>query len=153
MRLLQLLTDGEHAAQLVDGPRRYDLVLRPPDGARTPQGALKHLDRHPGRATAALQHRPDRAGRRPQPDWPRGGRRRIVVYANTDGSDMAHLVEDVQAEVARLALPPGYFVNLEGQFQAQQSATRLIAGLSVVSLVGVFAVLYTRYRSGLWCCW
>ena len=149
VRLLQLLTDGQHAAQLVDGPRRYDLVLRLPDGARTPQALSSTLidtpaGRLPLSSIAQIEQAdgPNQIGRE-------SGRRRIVVYANTDGSDMAHLVEDVQAEVARLALPPGYFVNLEGQFQAQQSATRLIAGLSVVSLVGVFAVLYTRYRSGL----
>src|SRR2546427_11846749 len=35
VRILQALTDGAHSAQIVDGVKRYELVLRLPDGART----------------------------------------------------------------------------------------------------------------------
>lgn len=75
-------------------------------------------------------------------------RRRIAVLANTDGSDMARIVGDIRAEIARSALPQGYFTRLEGQFQAQEEASRLILLLSAVSLLLIFVVLYTRYRSG-----
>jgi hypothetical protein len=44
-------------------------------------------------------------------------------------------------------LPPGGFINLEGQFQAQEQATGQIAALSRVSLALMFLVLYSRYRS------
>ena len=44
-------------------------------------------------------------------------------------------------------MPPGNFISLEGQFQAQEQATRLIAGLSLVSLLLMFLVLYSRYQS------
>ncbi|RZJ01108.1 MAG: efflux RND transporter permease subunit, partial [Rubrivivax sp.] len=37
VRVLQALTDGAHGAQIVDGQRRYDLVLRLPDDQRSPQ--------------------------------------------------------------------------------------------------------------------
>ena len=37
---------------------------------------------------------------------------------------------------------------MEGQFQAQEQATRLIAILSLVSLALIYLVLYSRYRSG-----
>jgi len=38
-------------------------------------------------------------------------------------------------------------VQLEGIFQAQEEAGKLIAGLSLVSLAMIFTVLYSRYRS------
>ena len=50
-------------------------------------------------------------------------------------------------------MPAGYSVALEGQFQAQEQATRLIGLLSLVSLVSlvslalIFLVLYSRYQS------
>jgi HME family heavy-metal exporter len=44
-------------------------------------------------------------------------------------------------------LPEGYFTALEGQFQAQEQAARLIALLALVSLALIFLVLYSRYRS------
>jgi Cu/Ag efflux pump CusA len=147
VRLLQALTDGAHGAQVVDGPRRYDLVLRLPDDARGPQDLARTLiDTPAGRlpvssiATVEEADGPNQIGRE-------NGRRRIVVYANTDGSDMARVVADIRQVIARTPLPGGAFITLEGQFQAQEQATRLIVGLSAVSLVMMLLVLYSRYRS------
>jgi heavy-metal exporter, HME family len=75
------------------------------------------------------------------------GRRRIVVSANSDGTNLANLIPEVRRVMAELPLPEGYFLSLEGQFQAQEQATRLIGLLSLVSLTLIFLVLYSRYRS------
>ena len=147
VRVLQALTDGAHGAQIVDGPRRYDLVLRLPDDQRGPQDLARTLiDTPAGRlplssiATVEETDGPNQIGRE-------NGRRRIVVYANTDGRDMGQVIVNIRQVIARTALPTGAFVSLEGQFQAQEQATRLIVGLSLVSLAMMFLVLYTRYRS------
>jgi len=147
IRVLQVLTDGAHGAEIVDGPRRYDLVLRLPDNQRSPQDLARTLiDTPAGRipvssiATVEETDGPNQIGRE-------NGRRRIVVYANTDGSDMARVVKDIRSIIDSTPLPSGNFISLEGQFQAQEEATRLIAGLSVVSLAMIFLVLYSRYQS------
>lgn len=147
IRVLQALTDGAHSAQIVEGQRRYDLVLRLPDNARSPQDLARTLidtpaGRVPVSAIASVEEAdgPNQIGRE-------NGRRRIVVYANTDGADMGRIVGDIRQVVARTSLPQGSFVGLEGQFQAQEEATKLIAGLSLVSLLMVFLVLYSRYKS------
>jgi HME family heavy-metal exporter len=57
------------------------------------------------------------------------------------------VIQDIRDLIAQTALPAGTFVSLEGQFQAQEQATSLIAGLSVVSLTMMFLVLYSRYQS------
>ena len=44
-------------------------------------------------------------------------------------------------------MPEGMFVSLEGTFQAQEQAARTIGLLSLVSLLLIFAILYSRYRS------
>jgi HME family heavy-metal exporter len=74
-------------------------------------------------------------------------RRRIVVFANSDGSDMARIVGDIRAMLAEVHLPAGYSTALEGTFEAQEEATRLIGLLSLISLGAIFTVLYSRYRS------
>ena len=147
IRVLQTLTDGAHGAQIVEGSRRYDLVLRLPDERRTPHDLARMLidtpaGRIPLSTIASIEEAdgPNQIGRE-------NGRRRIVVYANIDGRDMGAVVERVRGVVAGQRLPAGYFINLEGQFQAQEQATRLIALLSGVSLALIFVVLYSRYRS------
>jgi CzcA family heavy metal efflux pump len=147
LRILKALTDGAHGAQIVDGSRRYELVLRLPDGQRGPLDLARTLvDTPAGRlpvssfATVEEADGPNQIGRE-------NGRRRIVVYANTDGSDMGLVVADIRQVIARTPLPAGGFISLEGQFQAQEQATRLILGLSLVSLSMMFLVLYSRYRS------
>jgi HME family heavy-metal exporter len=147
VRTLQSLTEGEQIAQIVDGARRYDLVLRLADAKRTPQDIARTLiDTPMGRipvaafATVEETDGPNQIGRE-------NGRRRIMVYANTDGSDMGKIVANIRAKIAELKLPPGTFIRLEGQFQAQEQAATLIALLSVVSLGFIYLVLFTRYQS------
>lgn len=147
IRVLQTLTDGAHGAQIVDGSRRYDLVLRMPDHQRTPQDLARTLiDTPAGRvpvssiATVEETDGPNQIGRE-------NGRRRIIVYANTDGGDMGRVIADIRRITDGTTLASGNFISLEGQFQAQEQATRLIGGLSLVSLAMIFLVLYSRYQS------
>ncbi|NDD11670.1 MAG: efflux RND transporter permease subunit [Betaproteobacteria bacterium] len=147
LRVLQALTDGIRGAQIVDGARRYDLVLRLPDHQRSPQDLARTLvdtpaGRLPVSSFAAVEEAdgPNQIGRE-------NGRRRIVVYANTDGSDMGPIVGAIRHVIATTPLPSGSFVSLEGQFLAQEEATNRILGLSLVSLALMFLVLYSRYRS------
>ena len=76
-------------------------------------------------------------------------RRRIVLQCNVTGRGLVDVVHDIQQRLRPIqeSLPAGYFVEYGGQFQSQQSATRMIAGLSAISLVGMFLVLYTMFRS------
>ncbi|MES2830550.1 MAG: efflux RND transporter permease subunit [Pseudomonadota bacterium] len=148
LEAVQTLSEGKRITQIVDGSRRFDLVIRLPDAQRTPQNLSRiMLDTPAGKiplanvATIEESDGPNQIGRE-------NGRRRIVVYANTDGSDMTQLINQVRQAIAATPLPGGYFVSIEGQFQAQEQATRLIAGLSLISLAMIFMVLYSRYRSG-----
>lgn len=147
LRILKTLTDGVHGAQIVDGAKRYELVLRLPDDKRSPQDLARTLiDTPAGRlpvssfATVTEADGPNQIGRE-------NGRRRIAVYANSDGSDMGRIVADIRQAIAATSLPSYSFVNLEGQFQAQEQATAQILGLSLVSLALMFLVLYSRYHS------
>jgi Cu/Ag efflux pump CusA len=147
IRVLQALTDGAHGAQIVDGPRRYELVLRLPDDQRSPQDLARTLiDTPAGRvpvssiATRGGNRRaePDRARERPPPH------RRLRQHRRRRHG---RVIADIRRIIANTPLPSGNFVSLEGQFQAQEQATRLIAGLSLVSLAMMFLVLYSRYQS------
>ncbi|MDP3841568.1 MAG: efflux RND transporter permease subunit [Oxalobacteraceae bacterium] len=147
LKTLETLTEGDTVAQIVDGNKRFNLVVRLPDSARDTPGLANILidtphGRIPLSQVASIEESdgPNQIGRE-------NGRRRIVIAANTDGSDMARIIADIRKVLADNHMPEGYFVSLEGQFQAQEQATRLIAGLSLVSLALIFMVLYSRYKS------
>jgi HME family heavy-metal exporter len=59
------------------------------------------------------------------------------------------VVEDIQRKLAPIveSLPEGYFLEYGGQFESQQTASRMIAILFAVSLFGVFLVLFAMFRS------
>lgn len=147
LKMLETLTEGDTVAQIVDGNKRFNLVIRLPDSARDTQGLGNILittphGRIPLSQIASIEESdgPNQIGRE-------NGRRRIVISANTDGSDMAKIVDQIRDTIAAGHLPEGYFISLEGQFEAQEQATRLIGGLSVISLALIFMVLYSRYKS------
>ena len=46
-----------------------------------------------------------------------------------------------------MKLPEGTFAVLEGTFKAQEQASRTIGVLGSISLLMIFAILYSRYHS------
>ncbi len=144
---LEKLTNGKVVSQVVAGQKRFDVVLRLSNPERTTDALAGLLietprGRVPLRTFADVE---DTDG--PNQVLRENGRRRIVVQANTDGSGEGRIVEAIRTEIGKLALPQGYSVAMEGTFQAQEEATKLIGALSLVSLVLIFTVLYSRYRS------
>jgi HME family heavy-metal exporter len=144
---LETLSNGRVVSQIIDQSKRFDVVLRLSDEDRSTRALGDMLIESPaGRIPLkAVADVTETDG--PNQILRENGRRRIAVLANTDGSDMAKIVEAIRADVARTQLPQGYFTSLEGQFQAQEEASRLIAALSAASLLLIFIVLYSRYRS------
>jgi len=145
-RLEQLLA-GERVGQVIEGNRRFDLTLRLPEEARGERGLENLLIETPtGRVPLSLLARIE-DGEGPNQIGRENTRRRIVISANTDGSDMSRIIADIRGEIDKKPVPEGYFTLLEGQFQAQEQAAKLIALLAVVSLTMIYLVLYSRYRS------
>lgn len=141
------LSSGRVVSRVVDGVRRFDVVLRLPERMRTTQGLGDYLIQTPSGWIPARQIAEIRETDGPNQVLRENGRRRIAVFANTDGTDATAIARAIQARIDATKLPQGVFVQLEGNFEAQASASRKIAGLSLISLLLIFAVLYSRYRS------
>ena len=148
-RTLQTLVDGEKVTQIVEGNRRFDLVVRLPESARSLEGLKGLLVETPGGRVplGMLASIEDADG--PNQITRDDGRRRIVISANAQERALSDVVADLRAAVADFPLPEGYFITLGGQFQAQEEAARLISWLALGSVALIFMVLYSRYRSAL----
>jgi CzcA family heavy metal efflux pump len=142
------LSNGRIISRVVDGYRRFDVTMRLPDRLRTTQKLGDLLIETPVGWIPARQIAEIRETDGPNQILRENGRRRVVVLGNTDGrADMAEVVGAIRREVAATKLPEGFFTQLEGTFQAQEEASRMIGILSLVSLAMIFAILYSRYRS------
>ncbi len=147
LRSLEQMIEGERITQIIEGNRRFDLLVRLPESARGSQALADLLIETPGGHVPLSKIASVEESDGPNQVFRENSRRRIVLSANTDGRDMSRVIADVRAELAARPLPEGYFTALEGQFQAQEKAARLIALLAAVSLTMIFMVLYSRYRS------
>jgi HME family heavy-metal exporter len=145
---LETLSNGETVSQIVDGLKRYDVVLRLPETERT-TAQLSNLLIETPRGPVPLANLAEiRETEGPNQILREDGKRRIVVSANAaPGADLGAIVKAIEAEAATLRLPPDGFVRVEGQYEAQRESTLRIGGLSLISFGLIFALLFSRYRS------
>jgi HME family heavy-metal exporter len=145
---LQVLIDGERVTQVVEGNRRFNLVLRLPEASRGIEGLRNLMIDTPGGRVPLSQLASVQESDGPNQISRDDGRRRIVLSANAQGRALSDVVVDMRAAIAGTKLPEGYFITIGGQFQAQEDASRLIGLLSMASVALIFLILYSRYRSG-----
>jgi HME family heavy-metal exporter len=143
---LQSLVEGEKITQIVEGGRRFALVVKLPESARSIEGLSQILIETPTGRIPLSKVASIEDGDGPNQISRDDGKRRIVLSANASGRALSEIVADIRKVVAETKLPEGYFITLGGQFQAQEEASRLVGLLSIVSLVLMFVVLYSRYQ-------
>ena len=147
LSVLQSLVEGEKVAQIVENGRRFALVVRLPESARSVEGLAQILIDTPTGRVPLSKVATIEDGDGPNQISRDDGKRRIVLSGNAQGRPLSEVVADIRTVVAETKLPEGYFITLGGQFQAQEEASKLVGLLSIVSLVLMFVVLYSRYKS------
>ena len=147
---LEMLLNGKVAGQIIDGNKTFDILLRTTDAERgnienirntqihTPEGNLIPLAEIANieyvNSINTIAHE--------------NTQRIITVSCNVQGKDLGTAVNEIKTNIAeQIKFPEGYYVQYGGQFESQQSATRLITILSLFSLAGIFLVLYSHFKS------
>lgn len=149
---VQTALKGEAVSQVVEGQRRFDLIIKLQERYRSDADYLKELrlELPGGRGQLRLK---DVADFPPEASGPNlvnreNVRRKQVVRCNITGRDLAGAIAEIEHVVRQqVPMPEGYFLEFGGQFEAQRSATVKIAGLAFVSLAGIFVVLMMLYPS------
>jgi HME family heavy-metal exporter len=145
---LESLSNGKLVSRVIDGNRRYDVVLRLSEEKRNTTDMEGLLIETPSGWVPLRQIADVVETDGPNQILRENGKRRVVVLANAAGdADMAEIIASVRQLVSTTELPPGVFASLEGTFQAQEESMRTIGLLSIVSLAMIFAILFARYRS------
>jgi len=149
--LVQTAMQGEVVSPVLLGQRTFDLLVRLDEPFRENVSALKRMPiETPEGGTVPLEAVADvyRSGG-PNTINREQVKSRIIVQCNVAGRGLVDVVQEIKQELKPIeqSLPPGYFVEYGGQFESQRRASRVIAVLFLVSMCGVFMVLYTMFRS------
>ena len=147
MATLQDMVEGERLSQIIEGNRRFALVIKLPDSARNLEGLADILIDTPNGKIPLSKIASIEDGDGPNQISRDGGKRRIVLSANASKRALSDIVADIRAVISNQTLPEGYFITLDGQFKAQEEASKVIGLLSIGSFLLMFAVLNNRYKS------
>jgi cobalt-zinc-cadmium resistance protein CzcA len=141
---------GREAGLLFEGDRRFDVVVRVPQGSRNDLAALGALPvMLPGgeggqarRSVPLSQLASFRYTEGLNQVSRENGKRRVVVQANVRGRDVGSFVKAARPRVEAVALPPGTYLEWGGQFQNLQAAGQRLAIVIPLAFAAIFVLLY-----------
>jgi len=150
--LVQTALKGEPISQVLEGQQRYDLIIKFKEPIRSDAFRLgeMRIDLPQGRGQIRLKNVADLPEEASGPNLVNreNVRRKQVVRCNVVDRDLGSTVAEVERYVrSRIPLPPNYFLEFGGQFEAQRSATLMLTTLAAVSVAGIFVVLMMLFPS------
>ncbi len=147
---LSALIGGKEVAELRDGQKTVNLVLRLPVEWRDSPEKIASLpiENGAGQRVFVGQVADVREAKGPNVINRENSQRRFAVAIKPTNRDVGESVKILQAKVAeKVKLPEGYFISYEGEFQAQKEASERIALLSAVVFIIIAFLLYGYFRT------
>lgn len=142
---------GEVVSQVYEEDHVFNLVVRTKENLRNSTERIRDLMIDAGGQKIPLSYVADvRSTMGPNSINRENVKRKIVISANAEGRDMRSVVNDIRTIVDReIVLPEGYHVEYGGQFESEESASRVLLLASLLSIVVIFLLLYMEFKSAL----
>ncbi len=151
MEALEVMLQGVPVSRIIEQKRFLDVFVRLDESSRKDIESIKKIPVHV-RPTGevvplgAITDIFETSG--PNTIERENLQRRLALAFNIAGRDMNSVVNDVKRRIQeKVKKPEGYFLEFSGQYESQQQAMRMITLLSLVSLAGIFLVLYMNFLS------
>lgn len=148
--VIESAVGGGDAGQIIQGNKRFDLVVRlaqsyrndpeaigriqvpAPSGATIPLSQLATLESIEGPVQISREN----------------GERRIVVQSNVRGRDLGSFVEEVRQGIeAKVKLPTGYHLEYGGTYEKLQSGRARLLLVVPITFSMIFLLLFTTFNS------
>jgi cobalt-zinc-cadmium resistance protein CzcA len=144
---------GTQATELLEGGRRFPVVVRFPDAVRRDAGSIGAItieapggERVPLSRLAAI-----RIAATPETISHENAERRLVVQSNVRGRDVGSFVAEARERIdASVTLPSGYYITWGGQFENQERATARLVLVVPLSLAIIFLLLMVTFGRVRW---
>jgi len=150
---IQTAVGSNALTQVQQGEARYDVTLRyqkeyrdtpdaikdirllAPSGERVSLGQLTRVSTDDGAEQINRE----------------GGQRYIAIKYSVRGRDLGSTVEEAISKVTNnVKLPPGYHLEWAGEYASQQRANKRMALVIPITVLVIFLILYTMFRSAKW---
>lgn len=143
--LTEIAIGGKPATSVIEGEKRFDVVVRLDQKYRSSEEALHNVivDTPSGATVSLAQLASLNEVNGASQIWRDAGSRMGTIRANVRGRDLATAVEDAQKRVDKeVHLPAGYSVHWTGEFQRQREAAHQLTMILPVTLAIIITILY-----------
>jgi cobalt-zinc-cadmium resistance protein CzcA len=144
---------GNAVSQVLRGEQRYDLVLRYLPAYRNTQDAIENirLVSPSGERVSLAQlcdiHVQDGASE----IYREANSRYVAIKYSVRGRDLGSTVEEAIRKVTQqVTLPAGYRIDWAGEYESQKRAQRRLMVIVPLTLMVIFMILYTMFKSFKW---
>ena len=147
---IQVALQGEAVSQIYDGSATFDLTVKVDDVNRNDMESIGNLllDGADGKKVPLSYVADIRSTSGPNTINRENVKRKVVISANVVGGDLGGAVRQIQKTVGNsITLPEGYYIEYGGQFESQQTASRILTFASVMALLVIFLLLFQEFKS------
>jgi heavy metal efflux system protein len=150
---IQTAVGGNALTQVLQGERRYDLVVRYLPQFRSTQEALENIRLlSPTGARVSLAQLCKVEQRDGGSEiYREANQRYIAIKYSVRGRALGDAVEEAIRKVtAQVQLPRGYHIDWEGEYESEKRAEARLLVIVPLTLLLIFMILYTMFRSFKW---
>jgi cobalt-zinc-cadmium resistance protein CzcA len=150
---IQTAVGGTTLTQVLQGEQRYDLVMRYLPQYRNTREAIENIRlSSPSGERVALSQLCTVVERDGGSEiYREGNKRYIAIKYSVRGRDLGGAVEEaIQKVNAQVKLPRGYDIDWEGEYESQKRAQARLLIIVPLTLLLIFVILYSMFRSFKW---
>jgi CzcA family heavy metal efflux pump len=141
---------GEKLADIYEGQRRFDLVLRLKDDYTQSFDGIRAslIDTYNGGKVPLEQVAEIISTSGPNSISRENVQRKIVISANVSGGDLRGLVRQIEEQIGKkISLPEGYRIEYGGQFESEARASQTLIITSILAIFVIFLLLFQEFRN------
>ncbi|TCK73879.1 efflux RND transporter permease subunit [Acidipila rosea] len=150
---IQTAVGGSALTQVLDGEARYDVTLRYQPHYRDTKEAIENIRllAPSGERVSLAQLTKVQTLDGAEEIYREEGQRYVAIKYSVRGRDLGSTVEEAIAKVNKqVELPPGYHIDWAGEYESQKRADKRLLIVLPVTLLVIFLILYTMFKSGKW---
>jgi CzcA family heavy metal efflux pump len=147
---IETALNGRVVSQVLEQQQVFDLVVWLKESARSDLTPISNLliDTPTGQKIPLAQVAKVDYGTGPNTINRENVSRLLVVSANASGRDLGSVIADIRQQLQQqVSLPPGYFIQYGGQFQAQEKATQTLLWAGALAFVAITILIYFAVQS------